>query len=63
MPPVPYRYRVDRRPPPCREPWRLSVVMPNGMTERMATYASLNKAVSTARLLAGRVDGRVEVLA
>lgn len=63
MRPVPYSYRVHRAPPSSRDPWQLSVIVDADRAERMATYKTRKQAVTTARLLAGRAGGRVEVRA
>ena len=58
--PIPYIYRVQRRPAPARNRWSLAVVAANGHANRLASYATRAQAVAAANVLAGW-RGQVEV--
>lgn len=58
--PIPYRYRIERRPATSRRRWALGVVLPNGGMQSLTTYATRQAALSAARVLAGH-RGEVEI--
>lgn len=58
--PIPYVYRVQRRPKAGRRRWLLSVVPPVGAPVILSPYPSLGRALAAARLLA-LGGGMVEV--
>lgn len=58
--PVAYTYVVASIRPRTKDRWALSILLPDGSVETMATYGRRSKAISAARLLASSA-GHVEV--